>query len=103
MTSEQPAPREVHVLWHARHLAMEDDGRIVHQDPDGSLHLDEEEWRILGVWTTEAAAEARRQASKGLPGFSGEPDCFDISSMTLDEDLWNHGYFTEWPDGTQED
>ncbi|WP_392958883.1 hypothetical protein [Streptomyces sp. LN245] len=103
MTLEQGTNGEVHVLWHARHLATEEDGRIIHQDPDGTVHLDEEEWRLVGVYTTEAAAETQREASKGLPGFRGEPGCFEISPLTLDEDLWTHGFVTEFPDGTHQD
>jgi hypothetical protein len=46
----------VYLLWHARHLVIEDDGSTVHTDPDGNPHLDEEEWRLLGVFRDEATA-----------------------------------------------
>ncbi|MFD5517444.1 hypothetical protein [Streptomyces sp. NPDC127066] len=103
MALEQHAKGVIPVLWHARHLAVEEDGRIVHRDPDGTLRLDEEKWRIIGLCTTEVSAEAQREASKDLPGFRDEPDCFEISSPTLDEDLWTEGFFTEFPDGMQRD
>ncbi|MYX15558.1 hypothetical protein GTY67_19555 [Streptomyces sp. SID8374] len=93
---------EVFVLWHARHLVVDEDGRTTHRDPDGEMHVDEEEWRILGIFTDEAAAEARRGLSRELPGFRDEPDCFDISPLVLDEDMWTDGYFTEYPEGHQQ-
>jgi hypothetical protein len=94
---------EVFILWHARHLILEEDGRTIHLDPDGEIHSDEEEWRILGIYATRAAAETQKRVSRELPGFRDEPDCFDIEPMVLDEDLWNHGYGTEYPDGRWED
>ncbi|WP_326791464.1 hypothetical protein OHA79_01985 [Streptomyces sp. NBC_00841] len=103
MKHEQHSEGEVHVLWHARHLAVEENGRIIHRDPDGIIHLDEEEWRIVGIYTTRSAAETQREASKDLRGFRCEPDCFEISPLVLDEDLWTDGFFTEYPDGLQQD
>ena len=103
MAHEKNSGGEVHVLWHARHLAVEESGMIVHRDPDGSIHLDEEEWRIIGVYATEANAEGQREVSRDLQGFRGESDCFEISPLTLDEDLWTEGFFTEYPDGSQQD
>lgn len=94
---------ETHVLWHVRHLAVEEDGRIIHHDADGSLHLDEEEWRILGIYSRRESAEAHLERARKLPGFCDEPDCFTISPLEIDEDLWTDGYFTERPDGSVED
>lgn len=79
MTADRAAGDEVFVLWHARHLIVDEEGRTAHRDPDGEIHLDEEEWRILGIFRDEAAAEAQRGMSRKLPGFRDEPDCFDIS------------------------
>ncbi|MEU8520515.1 hypothetical protein [Streptomyces sp. NBC_01216] len=95
--------REVFVLWHARHLVFEEDGRTIHRDPDGGIHADEEEWRIVGVYADMAAAEVQREASILLPGFRDEPDCFEISPLLIDQDEWVDGYFTEYPDGRQQD
>ncbi|MGW5093625.1 hypothetical protein ACWEQ1_00275 [Streptomyces nodosus] len=94
---------ELFVLWHARHLAVEEDGKAIHRDPDSSMHLDEEEWRILGICSDREMAEVWGQGAKQLPGFRDELDCFSISPLMLDEDLWTDGYFTEYPDGTQRD
>lgn len=103
MTHEKNSGGEVHVLWHARHLAMEENGLITHLDPDGAIHSDEEEWRIIGIYAAPADAEAQRESSRNLKGFRDESDCFEIAPLTLDEDLWNHGFFTEYPDGRQQD
>lgn len=103
MAHEQHYEGEVHVLWHASHLAVEEDGRVIHRDPEGSIHLDEEEWRIIGIYTTKAAAEMQRETSKHLRGFRCEPDCFEIAPLVLDEDLWTDGFFTEYPDGVLQD
>lgn len=103
MAHEKNSGGEVHVLWHARHLAMEENGLITHLDPDGDIHSDEEEWRIIGIYAVAEGAEAQRESSKNLKGFRDESDCFEISPLTLDEDLWTHGFFTEYPDGRQQD
>jgi hypothetical protein len=86
--------QQVHLLWHARHLVLEDDGSTIHTDPDGSMHLDEEEWRLLGVFRDEATATAHLAAARELPGFRDEPDCFRISPMRPDEDQWTDGFVT---------
>ncbi|WP_406003454.1 hypothetical protein [Streptomyces sp. NBC_00829] len=102
--ANDPAPgNEVFILWHARHLILEEDGRTIHRDPDGEIHVDEEEWRIIGVYADRAAAEAQRETSMVLPGFRDEPVCFDISPLVIDQDEWVDGYFTEYPDGRQQD
>ncbi|MEV8100427.1 hypothetical protein [Kitasatospora sp. NPDC085879] len=88
-----------YLLWHARHLIEEDDGRIIHRDSDGSLHSDEEEWRLLGIYSTEQAAEAQLARARQLSGFSGEPDCFEIVPVELNQEMWLDGYFTYGPDG----
>ncbi|AJF69538.1 hypothetical protein SVTN_04380 [Streptomyces vietnamensis] len=75
----------------------------MHRDPDGEMHLDEEEWRIVGVYADRAAAEARKEAVIRLPGFRDEPHCFDISPMVIDQDEWVDGYVTVYPDGRQQD
>ena len=102
VTHEKNSGGEVHVLWHARHLAMEENGLIIHRDPDGGLHSDEEEWRIIGIYAAEADAETQKESTKNLPGFRDESGCFEISSLTLDEDLWAEGFFTAYPDGREE-
>ncbi|MFE9926490.1 hypothetical protein ACFYQA_34520 [Streptomyces sp. NPDC005774] len=103
MMTEHHSQPEVFVLWHARHLAVEEDGEAIHRDLDGGIHLDEEEWRILGIYSDREMAGVRGQDAKQLPGFRDEPDCFCISPLMLDEDLWTDGYFTEYPEGIQED
>ncbi|MFE2540490.1 hypothetical protein [Actinacidiphila glaucinigra] len=103
MTDEHEPGSDLYALWHARHLAVEDDGRIIHLDADGTVHLDEEEWRIIGIYREQAAAEEQREISRKLPGFRDEPDCFEIVPVTVDEDLWNEGFVTVYPEGRRRD
>ncbi|MEW2491313.1 hypothetical protein [Streptomyces sp. NPDC048411] len=103
MTSELEARENVFILWHARHLIEQEDGRTLHRDSDGEVRLDETEWRNLGVYPTESAAEAQEKVSMLLPGFRDEPDCFVITPMEVDTDDWIDGFFTEHADGRQED
>ena len=103
MTPAENTSGELYVLWHARHLAVEEDGRIIHREPDGSLHLDEEEWRIIGIYSRRADAEKQKELSRFLPGFQDEPDCFEISPLVVDENAWEGGFFTEDPEGQQFD
>ncbi|MGW4648360.1 hypothetical protein [Kitasatospora sp. NPDC004289] len=86
--------REVYELWHLRHLAVEADGTVIHRDPDGYVHQDEDEWRLLGIYSSEAAAEARIAQARLLPGFRDEPDCFEVIPADVDHDTWTDGYFT---------
>lgn len=78
---------EVFVLWHARHLVVEEGGRTIHRDLDGGMHLDEEEWRILGIYSDKGDAEAQLERSRHLQGFREERECFEIAPLALDEDL----------------
>ena len=46
----------------------------------------------LGVYSSDAAAQARIEPARTLPGFSDEPDCFQITLYTLDKDEWTEGF-----------
>ncbi|SEE57722.1 hypothetical protein SAMN05216489_07219 [Streptomyces sp. 3213] len=103
MTDEHEPDGDLYVLWHARHLAVEQDERVIHLDADGTIHLDEEEWRIIGIYPDQAVAERQREISRKLPGFRDEPDCFEIAPVTVDEDVWNEGFVTVYPEGLGRD
>ena len=66
--------RSVFLLWHGDDL---DDG------PDAKL---------LGVYSTELAAEDRIERARSLPGFRDQPDAFQITAYALDKDEWVEGY-----------
>ncbi|MFE0627577.1 hypothetical protein ACFW3D_11435 [Streptomyces sp. NPDC058864] len=103
MTDEHGPDGDLYVLWHARHLAVEQDERVIHLDADGTIHLDEEEWRIIGIYPDQAVAERQLEISRRLPGFQDEPDCFEIAPVTVDEDLWDQGFVTVCPEGLGRD
>jgi hypothetical protein len=48
--------------------------------------------KLLGVYSSDAAAQARIEPARTLPGFSDEPDCFHITLYTLDKDEWTEGF-----------
>ncbi|MER6539273.1 hypothetical protein ABT215_36955 [Streptomyces sp900105755] len=103
MTGEREPDGNLYVLWHARHLAVEQDERVIHLDVDGTIHLNEEEWRIIGIYPDQSVAERQREIARKLPGFRDEPDCFEIAPVGVDEDLWNQGFVTVYPEGRRRD
>jgi hypothetical protein len=43
--------------------------------------------------TTVSPCQSRKPVSaRTLPGFSDEPDCFQITLYTLDKDEWTEGF-----------
>jgi hypothetical protein len=48
--------------------------------------------KLLGVYSSDAAAQARIESARALPGFSDEPDCFHITLYTLDKDELTEGF-----------
>lgn len=62
----------------------------------GEVSFDEQndDMKILGVYSTEQRARERAAQARSLPGFADEPDCFMVHAYTLDEHLWTDGYFS---------
>jgi hypothetical protein len=63
------------LLWHVREL------------PE-----DEEDEKLLGVFSNALKAEHARDKAMGLPGFSDHPDGFRISEYRIDETQWTEGF-----------
>jgi hypothetical protein len=42
--------------------------------------------KLLGVYSSDIAAQARIESARMLPGFSDEPDCFQVTPYTVDKD-----------------
>ena len=77
------------------YLARPSGQRIQHLDDDGRPWRDEQagdDAKLLGVYSSDAAAQARIESARTLPGFSDEPDCFQITLYTLDKDEWTEGF-----------
>lgn len=56
---------------------------------------DDEDVKMIGVYSTCETAEQAIQRMLIQPGFSGAPDGFHISRYRLDDDHWTEGYVTE--------
>ena len=77
------------------YLARPSGQRIQHLDDDGSPLCDEQagdDAKRLGVYSSDAAAQARIESARTLPGVSDEPDCFQITLYALDKDKWTEGF-----------
>ncbi|MBS2531630.1 hypothetical protein KGQ20_02470 [Catenulispora sp. NF23] len=73
---------KVYLLWHTHDLAADADDK-----PD-------EDAKLLGVYSSGLAAQARIVRARQLPGFRDSPDGFEVSEYTVDEDGWSEGYTT---------
>jgi hypothetical protein len=85
----------VFLLWHISHDARADASSPQHLDDDGSPLCDEQagdDVKLLGVYSIEIEAQARIASARMLPGFSDEPDCFQVTPYTLDKDQWTEGF-----------
>jgi hypothetical protein len=85
----------VYLLWHVSHHARDEHGKVRHRFPDGELSIfedDGDDVKLLGVYSARARAEQRIAQAQTLPGFQGEPDCFQIAAYTVDKDEWTGGY-----------
>ena len=47
---------------------------------------------LLGVHSSDAAAQAIIGSARTLPGFSDEPDCLQITLYRFDKDEWTEGF-----------
>jgi homoserine kinase type II len=66
----------VFLLWHVHDLGEEEDAKL------------------LGVYSSEQKAEAARQRAVALPGFRECPEGFLVDRYELDQDYWTEGYVT---------
>ena len=56
---------------------------------------EEEEVKLLGVYSTEVKARARIERARLLPGFANHLENFHIDAYVLDEDQWTEGFVTQ--------
>lgn len=56
---------------------------------------DEDDSKLIGVYSTRAKAEAAAERSKLLPGFKDRPDDFLVERYRLDQDHWTSGYVAD--------
>ena len=68
----------VYLLWHSH--------------PTGANENNE---KLIGVYSTEEDALANHCRLQELPGFSSFPEGFEIVAYEIGKDHWTEGYFTE--------
>jgi len=68
---------DVFLLWHTHEMA------------DG-----EEDDKLIGVYATEADAEAARLRMLHQPGFRELPEGFQVGRYTVGKDNWTEGFVT---------
>lgn len=73
--------KQVYILWH--HYP---------DDPD------DDNAKLLGVYSSEVAAQRIEKKYKLLPGFSRGEGQFTIDAYEIDEDHWNEGFFKSGED-----
>lgn len=90
---------DVHLVHHIHHAAFLDGRPTQHRDEDGELIWDEQDGddlKILGIFSSEARAEAVVERAREQPGFRDEPDCFLVTPYTVDDgDAWAEGFVSE--------
>jgi hypothetical protein len=73
----------VYLLWHIHDLG------------------DEEDWKFIGVYSSEGEVEEARARVAKLPGFRETPESFRVERVEVDRDLWTEGFVTgEAEDGS---
>jgi homoserine kinase type II len=55
-------------------------------------HNDDEEVKVIGVYSSEMAARAAIKRLKEQPGFRNYPDGFHVDHYQLDKDHWTEGF-----------
>lgn len=56
-----------------------------------------EDSKLLGVYSSEAAAHAAIGRLRDKPGFRSYPDGFEVSEYELDRDTWTEGFGFDEP------
>lgn len=62
---------------------------------------DDEDVKMIGVYSTHELAKAAIERMRLLPGFRGTPDGFSIDCYKVNVDHWTEGYITVLPDGSE--
>jgi hypothetical protein len=54
----------------------------------------EENYKVIGIYSSEDEARAAIARKLQYPGFCDEPDGFEIEKIELNHDMWAEGYIT---------
>lgn len=90
---------DVYLVHHIHHAAFLDGRPTQHRDESGELIWDQQDGddlKVLGIFSSEAAADRVIERAREQPGFRDEPDCFLVTPYTVDEsDQWVDGFVSE--------
>jgi len=53
---------------------------------------DEDEVKVIGIYSSRREAETTIERYRGLPGFREYPDCFYIDEYEIDRNYWEEGF-----------
>jgi hypothetical protein len=59
-----------------------------------TLNDDEDDVKLIGIYSTEERAADAVERARKLPGFCDAPDGFNVDGILVDEDRWTDGYVT---------
>jgi hypothetical protein len=76
---------KVYLLWHVNHIK-----------------LDNDDYKLIGVYSTRASALRAKKRTAKLPGFRKAPRGFHISPYEIDKDHWEEGFITVRPGSSLE-
>lgn len=99
MTTTNPTPPSVRLLWHVHHIAEDADGNVVHFTGEDAWANEEEgdDVKFLGAYSSSEVVEQRIARFSLMPGFRDEPGCFWYAEYPVDEDQWTDGFGSEEP------
>ncbi|WP_326791463.1 hypothetical protein OHA79_01980 [Streptomyces sp. NBC_00841] len=85
----------VYLLVHRHHISLEpgdvasdflEDGEPLFWDDS------EDDFMILGLYSSRRLAEQRAERARSLPGFRRSPEGFFVHEYTLDDTRWPNGF-----------
>jgi homoserine kinase type II len=62
---------------------------------------DEEDVKLIGVYSTEEDARAAEERARQRPGFAEHAEGFNIDAYELDRDHWVEGFDPDAPPGEE--
>ena len=80
MSVMRQEPTSINVVFVLQHL---------HGLPTG-----EDDVKLIGVYASQASAEAARERVRRQPGFADHPDGFTITQYETGKDHWTEGFVT---------
>lgn len=60
----------------------------------------EEDVKIIGIYSSRESAESAVERARGLPGFRLHQEGFEITEYDVDKDHWTEG-FISWKDAVE--